>query len=172
MVRILIYFDRLDPDSHWECGSGCRRAKLATKVGKKLRNLMFVSAWCSLLRAEGFSCKLGVLRDKTIAFYDWKYINFFFSAVNVFQFLIIKTLDLDPDPHPEPHWPKMLDPNPHLNKCGSASLLFSDWSFGQGFGSGSGLDPDSIGPVDPDPDSKSGSGSRRAKMTHKSSKNW
>ncbi len=44
----------------------------------------------------------------------------------------------------------------------------------QGFGSGSGLDPDSIGPVDPDPDSESGSGSgsRRAKMTHKSRKNW
>jgi hypothetical protein len=33
-------------------------------------------------------------------------------------------------------------------------------------------DPDSIGSVDPDPDSESGSGSRRAKMTHKSRKNF
>jgi hypothetical protein len=48
----------------------------------------------------------------------------------------------------------------------------------QGCGSGTGsiLDPYSIGSVDPDPDpyseSGSGSGSRRAKMTHKSRKNW
>jgi hypothetical protein len=38
------------------------------------------------------------------------------------------------------------------------------------------LDPDSIGSVDPHPDpyseSGSGTGSRRAKMTHKSRKNW
>ena len=33
-------------------------------------------------------------------------------------------------------------------------------------------DPYSIGSVDPDPYSESGSGSRRAKMTHKSRKNW
>jgi hypothetical protein len=40
----------------------------------------------------------------------------------------------------------------------------------QGCGSGSRLDPDSTGSVDPDPDPESGS--RRAKMTHKSSKKY
>ncbi len=40
----------------------------------------------------------------------------------------------------------------------------------QGFGSGSGLNPDSIRSVHPDPGPYSESGSRRAKMTHKSTK--
>ncbi len=40
-----------------------------------------------------------------------------------FQILVIKTLDLDPDPH----WKKMLDPapypDPHWNQSGSTTLL-------------------------------------------------
>ncbi len=35
--------------------------KSLTKIKKKLRKFMFWSAGCSLLRAEGFSCNLGVL---------------------------------------------------------------------------------------------------------------
>jgi hypothetical protein len=42
----------LDPDSE----SGSRRAKMTHKNRKKLRNCMFESAGCSLLRAEAFFC--------------------------------------------------------------------------------------------------------------------
>ncbi len=35
--------------------------------------------------------------------------KFFFSAVNFFKFLVIKALDLDPDPN----FPKMPDPGPY-----------------------------------------------------------
>jgi hypothetical protein len=38
-----------------------RRVKMAHKNWKKLRNFMFWSAECYLLRAEGFSCSLSVL---------------------------------------------------------------------------------------------------------------
>ncbi len=40
---------------------GSRRAKMPQKHRKKLMNLIFWSAGCSLLRAEGFSCSLDVL---------------------------------------------------------------------------------------------------------------
>jgi hypothetical protein len=33
--------------------------KRHTKIEKKVKNVIFLSAGCSLLRAEGFSCKLG-----------------------------------------------------------------------------------------------------------------
>jgi hypothetical protein len=42
-------------------GSGSRRAKMTHKNRKKYRIFMFWSAGCSLLRAEDFSCSLGVL---------------------------------------------------------------------------------------------------------------
>jgi hypothetical protein len=53
------------------------------------RNFMFCSAGCSLLRDEGFFCNLDVL-------YGGRGIGklYFFSS-NFFQFLVIKTLDLD-----------------------------------------------------------------------------
>jgi hypothetical protein len=38
-----------------------------------------------------------------------KKVNCNFSAVNIFPFLVIKTVD--PDPHPDPHGPKMPDPH-------------------------------------------------------------
>jgi hypothetical protein len=55
-----------DPDLHgsaliWVAASGSRRAKMAHKNRKKYRIFMFWSAGRSLLRAEGFSCSLGVL---------------------------------------------------------------------------------------------------------------
>jgi hypothetical protein len=58
-------FELLDPDSdpHSNCGSGSgsRRAKMTHKNRKNSRIFMFLSTGCSLLRAEGFSCSLGVL---------------------------------------------------------------------------------------------------------------
>ena len=44
--------------------------------------------------------------------------NFFFSAVNFAQFLVIKTPGSGLDPDPDPDWrigiqPKMLDPDPY-----------------------------------------------------------
>ncbi len=44
-------------------GSGSRRAKMTHKNRKKSRIFMFLSTGtgCSLLRAEGFSCRLGLL---------------------------------------------------------------------------------------------------------------
>ncbi len=53
----------------------------------------------SLLRAEGFYYCLDVLYgglgEKQIAIFYLK--NLFFSAVNFFEFLVIKILDPDPD---------------------------------------------------------------------------
>jgi hypothetical protein len=55
----------VDPDPYSESGS--KRAKMTHKSRKKIRNLMFLSAGCSLLRAEGFFCNLDVLyRDLEI----------------------------------------------------------------------------------------------------------
>jgi hypothetical protein len=53
----------MDPDPHSKCGSGSgsRRAKMTHKNRKKYRIFMFRNAGCSLLRAEGVSCSLGVL---------------------------------------------------------------------------------------------------------------
>jgi hypothetical protein len=42
----------------------------------------------------------------------------FFSS-KVFRIIGHQTLGLDPDPH----WSKILDPNPHQNQCGSKTLL-------------------------------------------------
>ncbi len=45
-----------DPDSQ----SGSRRAKMTHKDRKKSINFIFLSAGCSLLRAEGFPCSLDI----------------------------------------------------------------------------------------------------------------
>jgi hypothetical protein len=37
------------------------RKKITAKIGKNTRIFMLGTAGCSLLRAEGFSCSLGVL---------------------------------------------------------------------------------------------------------------
>jgi hypothetical protein len=46
-----------DPDSDWESGSGSRGQKLPHKERKKCRNIMFLSAECSLWETGGFSCR-------------------------------------------------------------------------------------------------------------------
>ncbi len=68
-----------DPDSE------SRRAKLPRKV-EKLRNFMFWSAGCSLLRAEGFFCSLevlsGGLRDRYLncSFWSKDFIFIFYGC--------------------------------------------------------------------------------------------
>ncbi len=81
-------------------GNGSRRAKITHKNRKKLRNFMFWSTGCSPLWAEGFSCSLDVLYGGLgISKLQLliKIISICFSAINFFQFLVIKTLDPDPD---------------------------------------------------------------------------
>ena len=90
---------------------------------------MFLSTGCSLLRAEGFSCSLGVLYGGLgigkLQFLIKK-IKIKFPVVSFFQFWIIKPWIRirDPDPQLE----KILDPDPYpesaLNQCGSETLDF------------------------------------------------
>jgi hypothetical protein len=86
-----------DPDS--QSGSGSWRAKITHKNRKKLTNLIFLSAGCSLLRAEGFSSSLDVLYGGLgigkLQFLISKRKKVL-SALN-FQFLVIESKTLDPD---------------------------------------------------------------------------
>jgi hypothetical protein len=54
---------------------------------KKYRIFMFISAGCSLLRAEGFSCSLGILGGLGISKLQFliKKIKIKFPAVNFFS---------------------------------------------------------------------------------------
>ncbi len=72
---------------------------------------MFLSTGCSLLRAEGFSCGLGVLGGLGISKLQFlvKKIEIKSPAVNFFWILGHQTLDPDLDPQLE----KMLDPDPY-----------------------------------------------------------
>jgi hypothetical protein len=62
---------------------------------------MFLSAGCFLLGAEGFSCSLcvlyGGLRVSKMQFSIKKKKKKCFTAVNFFQFFVIKTLDSELD---------------------------------------------------------------------------
>ncbi len=97
--------------------SGSRRAKMTHKSIKKIKNLMFWSAGCSLLRAEGFFCNfmedLGLVNG---CFWSKK-INFLISCKFFFKFwsskpwirIGIQPKMLDPDPFqmktdPKPCW--------------------------------------------------------------------
>ncbi len=80
------------------------------KNRKKSRIYMFLSPGCSLLRAEGFSCSLGVLYGGlgiSKLQYLIKKIEIKFPAINFFSILDHQTLDLDPQLE------KMLDPDPY-----------------------------------------------------------
>ncbi len=50
----------VDPCPDSESGSVSRRAKMTNISTKKLKNIMFWSAGCSLLRVEGFFCSLKI----------------------------------------------------------------------------------------------------------------
>ncbi len=79
------------------------------KNRKKSRIFMFLSTGCSLLRAQGFSCGLGVLYGglgiSKLQFLIKK-IKIKFPAIIFFNF---RSSNPDPDPQLE----KMLDPDPH-----------------------------------------------------------
>jgi hypothetical protein len=79
----------LDPDPHSNGESGSRRAKMTHKNRKKVRIFMFLKTGCFLLRAEGFSCSLGVLYGglgiSKLQFLINK-IEIKFPALNFFQF--------------------------------------------------------------------------------------
>ncbi len=62
------------------------------KNRKKLRDFLFRSAGCTLLRAEGFFCSLDVLNGGLGLVFDPKYC---FQLYIFFQFLVVKTLDPD-----------------------------------------------------------------------------
>ncbi len=67
------------------------------------------------MMAEGFSCSLcvlyGGLRISKLQFSIQNIKKF--TAVNFFQSLVIKTLDSELDPDPDPQLGNMLDPDPH-----------------------------------------------------------
>ncbi len=107
-----------DTDPHTNCGSGSRRAKMAHKNIKKYRIFMFWSAGCSLLRAEGFSCSLGVLygglgisklqfliKKIKIKFPAVYFSNFRSSNPGSESGILIR--------NPHPQLEKMLDPDPY-----------------------------------------------------------
>ena len=66
-----------DPDS--ESGSGPRREKITHKKEEE-KNFMFSSAWCSLVRAEGFFCSFDVLYGRL--------------GIGKLQFLVKKILNI------------------------------------------------------------------------------
>ncbi len=121
---------QLDPDSSGSAdpdpyspppGSGSRRAKITHRIKISEISCFEVLDVLFFERAEGFFCNLDVLNGGLgigkLQFLKKKKWNFF-SAVNFFQFLVIKTPSgLDPDP--DPNWirigiqPKMLDPDPY-----------------------------------------------------------
>ncbi len=80
-IRIRIQIVDPDPDPGGQ--------KWPTKIEKKSRIFMFLSTGCSLLRAEGFSCSLGVLYGglgKSKLQFLIKKIEIKFPAMNFFQF--------------------------------------------------------------------------------------
>jgi hypothetical protein len=120
-------------DQDLESGSGSRRAKITHKNRKKLRNVKFWSAGCSLLRAKGSSFSLDVLYGglgiSKLKFLIKK-ISHFFSVVIFFNFWSSKP------------WiwigiqPKMLDPypdsvNPDLKHCLKAKLAGDEMGKGE-----------------------------------------
>jgi hypothetical protein len=54
------------------------------------------------LKDEDFYCSLDVLYGG-LGIKKLHFSSNFISYVNFFQFLVIKTLDLDPDSYPDPH---------------------------------------------------------------------
>jgi hypothetical protein len=75
-IRIRIKI-RQDPQWFLSAGSGSGRAKKSLKNSKKVKKFHVLKCWMF-----SFSSKN--------------------TAVNFLQFLVIKTLDLNPEPHPDP----------------------------------------------------------------------
>ena len=92
------------------------------KNRKKSRIFMFLSYGCSLLRAEGFSCSLGVLYGGL----GISKLQFLIKKIKIkfpaYFFSILGHQTLDPDLgsgcgiriwNPDPQLEKMLDPDPY-----------------------------------------------------------
>jgi hypothetical protein len=110
-----------DPDPHSNCGSvsGSRRAKITHKNRKKSRISMFLSTGCSLLRAEGFSCSLGLLLWRlgiSKLLFLIKEIEIKFPAINFFQFR-------SSNPGSGSAIRKNAGSGSALNQCGSETLI-------------------------------------------------
>ncbi len=93
----------------WVAGSesGSRRAKMTDKNRKKYRIFMFWSAGCSLWRAEGVFCSLGVLYGglgKSKLQFLIKKIKNKISSCKFFPILGHQTWIRDPDPQLEKCW--------------------------------------------------------------------
>ncbi len=73
------------------------RAKITPQKVKKLRNFMLWSAWCSILRSEGFSCSLDVLDGgpwiNKLQFSIKNFVHDFWSSKPFYAY-----------PFPDPHW--------------------------------------------------------------------
>ncbi len=88
------------------------------KNRKKSRFFMFLSTGCSLLRAEGFSCSMGILYGG-LGISKLKFLikktEIKFPAIHFFQFYVIKPWIRirDPDPESGSAIRKMLDPDPY-----------------------------------------------------------
>ncbi len=84
-------------------GSGSRRAKMTHKNRKSTEFSCFWSVGCSLLRAERFSCSLGVLCGLGTSKLQFlvKKLKIKYPAVNFFQFKVIRPWILICNPDPE-----------------------------------------------------------------------
>ncbi len=99
--------------------------KLPTKIAKK-KEFHGLKCWCSLLRAEGFSCSLDVLYEglgiSKLQFLSKNihFIQLYMSPVFGHQ---NPELDLDPDPDPD-----SMNPDPkHCKKSGKSLLLYKEF---------------------------------------------
>ncbi len=96
---------------------GEQKLPIKQKKGKKFQVLE-----CWMFSSEGwsFSCSLDVLYGGLgISKLQFLILKKCFSSYKIFEFLVIKALDLDPDPD----WPKMLYPDPKWNLCRSETLM-------------------------------------------------
>ncbi len=115
----LLWIRVSDPDPHgsaliWVAGSGSIQIadldpggqKLHTKIEKRHRIVMFWSAGCSLLRAEGFFCSLGVLYGGL----GISKLQFLIKKIKI-KFLAVNFLNFRSS-NPDPQLEQMLDPDP------------------------------------------------------------
>ncbi len=130
------------------CGSGSRRANDPQKY-KKSPEFMFWSTGCALLRAEGFSCSLGVLYGclgiSKLQLWSKK-IEIKFPAINFIFIFCHQTLDPDPGSETLPGftsqrygssvadpWHFSVDPDPRIHASDEWIriwiLLFSSLAF-------------------------------------------
>ncbi len=121
MLRIRF---RIDPDWFWSdgSGSGSRRENM-THNNRKSEEFSCIEGWRLLL----YLGRPRSLDSEKTAIFDQKNIIKFFSCKFFFNFLVIKSLELDPDPYgPIKCWIRILigtnaDPHHHGLRLGMAS---------------------------------------------------